>query len=378
MKASCLGKSDQKDKIDVLFVSGSLHLSGSTIWLNQLIVSMQALDANCSHVIIGRERIIKSPAAIQYCTGQAKKKILYRLVRAFKVHKIWPELYKRLEDLFYNRKLHGFLDGKLAEKVLLIKDFSAPLPSYFINERFQIVAVLHHQHKKFITSSPATLVTVSQTIQKSSIALGFAVSEVIYNPLNEKGVLQRAMAFVPPEKNYIVYVGRLVPAKGVIELLDAYIHLYKTGAIQHKLMFVGSGRCSEELIEKARDHKLEEQVVLKGFQDNPYPYIKHAELLILPSYSEAMGYVAVEAAVLNTSYLVSDFPAAEEFFPKENIFSMGTNREEFVSNLATKITLLLEQPQFGLKEGILAAMQPEQVARQYLRLGRKLKCKKQT
>lgn len=364
-----LNQPGAEEKYAVLFVSGSLHLSGATFWLNELIESCQELGVVCAHVIIGRKRVIQSTAHNQYLTGQAKKRFSYRLVRAFKVHKFWPALYERLENLFYNRILHRVLDGKLAEKVLLIKDFSAPLPSYFSDERFKVVAVLHHQHEKFVASPPATLVAVSQTIQKNSTDLGFLVSGVIYNPLNKKRILQRAREFVPKEEKYIVFVGRLIQAKGVMELLDAYIRLHGAGTIRHKLVFVGSGRCSKELAARAKRHGLAEQVVLKGFQDNPYPYIKHAQLLVLPSYSEAMGYAAVEAAVLGTNYLVSDYPAAVEFFPQDNMFSMGKNREEFINNLAAKIIALLEQPQAELKEGILAAMEPGKVAGQYLRLG---------
>ncbi len=42
----------------------------------------------------------------------------------------------------------------------------------------------------------------------------------------------------------------------------------------------------EELIQRRR---LQDCVILTGNQPNPYPYIKHADLLVHPSYVESQG-----------------------------------------------------------------------------------------
>ena len=352
---------------NVLFVSGSLHLSGSTVWIHNLIVAMARLGVPCAHVIVGRDKQIKSQATYSFCTGQAKKNFLIRLFRILRLHHWWPKLYAKIEDRYYCRVISNQLAEKLASQVLIIKDFSAPLPNFFVSPRFRVISVLHHQYDRRVEGKCDVLIAVSQEVMSASVKLGFPVDGVIFNPVDQKQILRKSEALVPEEEDYIVFVGRLVPSKGVLPLLKAFIQLYQSGRVRHQLMFVGSGSSEKALQEQARAAGLEKQVIFKGFQENPYPYIRHAELLVLPSYSESMGYVAVEASILGTSYLVSDFPAAKEFFPAENRFASDVSEDEFVRNMENGIQALLENPQVSLCDGVLEQMEPERVAKQFLR-----------
>lgn len=355
-------------RFSVVFVSGSLHLSGSTIWLNNLVKAMEALGVPCAHVVVGREKRIKSKATYYYCTGQARKTFYIKFLRVIRLHVWWPEAYRKIENHFYCNKLNQFFTGKLDDSVLVVKDFSAPLPSFFLNARFKVVSVLHHQNKSFIANPKSRLVAVSHAVMEDSRKLGFEVNSVIYNPVYSDEIMRMANNSSPVDSEYILFVGRLIPEKGVYELLEAFVRLYKENSITHKLVFVGSGKCETELRARACRAGIQEHVVFAGFQENPYSYIKHAKLLVLPSYSEAMGYVAVEASILNTSYLVSNFSAAQEFFLESNIFDMGNSEDEFIGNLTSKMLSLLKQPQTKLHEGILEQMEPEHVAGQFLQL----------
>lgn len=360
------------ERFKILFISGSLHLSGSTVWINNLIRAMEEREQPCAHIIIGREKKIKSQATHNFVTGQARKNIWIKLLRVFRAHIWWEHTYQRIEDNYYSKAACQYLGGKLAEQVLVIKDFSAPLPSFFSSQQFHVLSVLHHQYTEFESGNQNGLIAVSQAVRDGAVKLGFKVDEVIYNPLYKEKIQQLSHAFEPHLGEYIVFVGRLIPAKGVHELLKAYRYLYESGVIQHKLVFVGSGSSEGLLKSYAVQAGLKSQVVFNGFQENPYPYIKHADLLILPSYSEAMGYVAIEAAVLGTSYLVSNFTASKEFFSEKNIFDMGSSEEEFVANLQDGISKLLREPCAALRDGVLEKMEPSNVAAQFLRLDQRL------
>jgi glycosyltransferase involved in cell wall biosynthesis len=50
-----------------------------------------------------------------------------------------------------------------------------------------------------------------------------------------------------------------------------------------------------------------------GQQDNPYPFIKHAHLLVNTSLSEACPYVVNEAKVLGTPVICTNFGSARQF-----------------------------------------------------------------
>jgi glycosyltransferase involved in cell wall biosynthesis len=105
-----------------------------------------------------------------------------------------------------------------------------------------------------------------------------------------------------------------------------------------------------------------------GFQINPYPWIRHAKLLVLPSSGEAMGYVLMEAAALGCGVVATDFPAAYEFLV-ENVIVPSLPAADFTERLAAKISQGLSgKLPLGIKPGILESMAPETVARRYLAL----------
>jgi glycosyltransferase involved in cell wall biosynthesis len=47
---------------------------------------------------------------------------------------------------------------------------------------------------------------------------------------------------------------------------------------------------------------------LVGFQPNPYPYFKHADLFVLPSRFEGLPLVVLEALAVGTRVVASDCP----------------------------------------------------------------------
>ena len=66
------------------------------------------------------------------------------------------------------------------------------------------------------------------------------------------------------------------------------------------------------LYDKTSARNMQDRIVLLGAKDNPYPYIRHADLLVCTSSSESFSYVIAEAKVLHTPVLSNDFPVAYE------------------------------------------------------------------
>ena len=65
-----------------------------------------------------------------------------------------------------------------------------------------------------------------------------------------------------------------------------------------------------------RQYNVEDKVILTGAVDNPYPYIKRANLLVCTSKSESFSYVIAEAKVLHTPVVSNSFPVAYEVLDK--------------------------------------------------------------
>lgn len=348
-------------KIEVVFLSGSLQLSGSTTWLNTLIKGFEQQNINCIHLVTGVPSSIKSSATQVVYTGRPRQQLRLRLMRWLQLHKLCRNLYREQETKFYTQRTEQLLESQLAKKVLVIKDFTTYLPTYFKTDRFLITAVLHQQYAELqLGYFYHQLCAVSEAVKQKSNQLGFNVTQVIYNPLDIEQLEHLADEYQPDEQNYLVFVGKLHREKGVVELLESYHQLLQQNNIDLKLLYIGEGKDQQLLQNYINKHNLADWVKLKGFQTNPYPYIKHAKLLVLPSYSEAMGYVAIEAAALKTPYLVSNFAAASEFFPPAHTFALHDRQLE-CKDMRHKIVSLLNEPQYQLKAGIIEKMQLDSV-----------------
>ncbi len=69
------------------------------------------------------------------------------------------------------------------------------------------------------------------------------------------------------------------------------------------LDILGTGPREEELGRLAARLGIENNVCFRGFVSNPYPYIRHADLICVTSESEGFSMVVAEALILGTPVL---------------------------------------------------------------------------
>jgi glycosyltransferase involved in cell wall biosynthesis len=134
-----------------------------------------------------------------------------------------------------------------------------------------------------------------------------AKATVIYNPFDIREIQQSACEPCDMAgQDYLIHVGRLHPNKRHDRLLKSYA---RTG-IQAPLLLLGQGSDSavNTLRNLAEELNIADRVIIKGFTANPYPYIKHAHLLVLSSDSEGFGNVLVEALICQTPVVSTRCP----------------------------------------------------------------------
>lgn len=103
---------------------------------------------------------------------------------------------------------------------------------------------------------------------------------------------------------HIVSVGRLAPEKHFENILYAAYGLKKRD-VSFRWHLVGDGVLREELQAKTEDLGVADCVIFEGNQVNPYPYMKHADLFVHPSYVESFGIVVTEALALGIPCVVT-------------------------------------------------------------------------
>ncbi len=104
----------------------------------------------------------------------------------------------------------------------------------------------------------------------------------------------------------LVFAGRLAKAKRLDVLLDAFLQVKKTFPI--RLLIIGDGSERGDVLEFSIQHELSAICHLAGHQDNPLPWIRAADILILPSDYEGFGNVLVEAMACGTQVIATDCP----------------------------------------------------------------------
>lgn len=159
------------------------------------------------------------------------------------------------------------------------------------------------------------VIAVSAGVARDIAQLGGMPVEritTIYNPLNLS--LVRQMAEVPVhhpwlserDRPVIVAVGRLDVAKNFPLLLEAFKQLRSHR--QARLLIVGDGEEKGVLQRLVRASPFANDVEFLGYRDNPYPYMRAADLFVMSSSWEGFGNVLVEAMCLGTSIVATDCP----------------------------------------------------------------------
>ena len=74
----------------------------------------------------------------------------------------------------------------------------------------------------------------------------------------------------------------------------------------------GDGPQHSEAVKMAEASGLSDDVVFLGMLKNPYPYFKHADMLLVPSYNEAAPMVYGEALFYKTPVFTTDTTSAYE------------------------------------------------------------------
>jgi glycosyltransferase involved in cell wall biosynthesis len=75
-----------------------------------------------------------------------------------------------------------------------------------------------------------------------------------------------------------------------------------------KLTILGEGPLERQLKEQAVGLGVDHAVTFMGFQENPWPYVKHADLFILCSRYEGLPNALLEVLALDVPVVATDCP----------------------------------------------------------------------
>jgi glycosyltransferase involved in cell wall biosynthesis len=161
---------------------------------------------------------------------------------------------------------------------------------------------------------------------------------VCYNPLDTDALLKKAeQPSELPNKPYICAVGRLVPIKGFVRLVKCFQKIVQAGH-DIVLVIVGDGPDREMINDTIQQMGLQNRVVMIGYSENPYMYMKHSLFTVCSSYSEGMPVVMMESLCLGVPVVSSYKPVEELFMGLPCGITTGIEDEELVNGMLKMLT----------------------------------------
>jgi len=126
--------------------------------------------------------------------------------------------------------------------------------------------------------------------------------QVIYNAIDVDRITSLANDYTPDESNYILHIGRFNHQKRHDNLLD----IYAKANVENPLLIMGKGELRDNIERKIINYGIENKIKLINFKSNPYPYIKHSQLVLLTSDFEGLPRVMMEAVALGKPVVAFD------------------------------------------------------------------------
>ena len=162
----------------------------------------------------------------------------------------------------------------------------------------------------------------------------------IYNPIDILEIRSKAEADPNPFFEFgngpnVIGVGRLVYQKGYERILNFIPNILEKYP-DVKFWILGAGELELELKKLVNDLDISNHVFFVGNQNNPYVWMKYADLFVLSSYYEALGCVLMEAWATDTPILSIKNQGFSELIP-ENEFDNLLADERSPESLKEKI-----------------------------------------
>ncbi|MDD2367676.1 MAG: glycosyltransferase [Sulfuricurvum sp.] len=128
--------------------------------------------------------------------------------------------------------------------------------------------------------------------------------KVLLNPIDQQDIDNKTVNSVSPydsENINVIAAGRLHHQKGFDILIESFAHVI-TKNPNFKLFIIGEDVSGERisLEQKVKDLNLENHITFLGYQSNPYPYFKFADVYVLSSRWEGLPNTVLESLYLNT------------------------------------------------------------------------------
>lgn len=279
---------------------------------------------------------------------------------------ILKEIYRRKPDIVFSGfgEVNAYLSlfVKLFPKVKFIARETNVVSEHVTKKEIKFFYNFYNNYQQIIAQSDDMMHDLVNNfkVNRSKIIK-------INNPVDFEFIDQKLMISRKPESfkyNYknVVAIGNLSARKGFDNLLKVFSRLKNEKILLHIL---GDGK-DREILHQMKDFLGLKNVVFHGRQENPYEFLKYADLFILSSRYEGFPNVLLEAGACGTYSLANNCPGGiTEIIQHEINGEIGNinNHEDF----SQKIMHILHQSydQDAIKNSIKSRFSKEIILNNY-------------
>ena len=238
------------------------------------------------------------------------------------VHTDWRRSFETVRDI---RRLTDAIDSAQSDLIVsigtyanLLVPYVAPKRKIILTEHVHLSGRLNESKSRVVLPKlirwryPGRPVVVPSQGAADDLRDRYGLDDVRVIPhgIDAERVLRLAEETPAdlPKHPYMVAAGRLVPQKDYPTMLTAYAEAHGR-AIKTDLLILGAGSPLPALEALAGKLGIGGNVKFAGFVQNPYPYLKHAQALVLSSVYEGFGLAILEAMTLGTPCISTDCPS---------------------------------------------------------------------
>ncbi len=239
------------------------------------------------------------------------KSLLYRLLgKKEEVSVADTELADRIREaeMKYEKKTY-FSNAKYDKAIAYVQGYTALFVDKCIDADEKII-FYHTSTNDFSELHKAVLphydkIAALHKEQKELIGEWYpehkAKIRIVENYTDKDMILEQSGEYTvtaPQNKTVLCSCGRFAPVKGFDLAVEA-ARLLKEKGIPFTWYFVGDGPERSNIEQLINKYSLQNEIVLTGMKENPYPYMQACNIYVQPSYEEAMPVTIIEAQRLN-------------------------------------------------------------------------------
>jgi len=199
---------------------------------------------------------------------------------------------------------------------------------------------------QLVLKNAAVIISPSSDLKEKIVQLGVPPDKinVIYSGVDSKKFYyrerkncERQLSLVQGKKR-VLYIGNLKKAKGVLDLLEA-ANLMKKELDNFEILFIGKGESRHLMDRFIKNHRMHDIIRIIGPVDHHQlnPWINSCDCLCLPSYSEGLPNVLLEALACKTNIVATRVGGIPEIIKNAEQYLVEPGDPEALKNKLVQV-----------------------------------------